>query len=129
MTGLWSRSSVRYGGSAFIFHQWDDKNLPCRDRWHTISPCCEQGVDKLLKHDRNERPGCHGLVQKPAQAVQKGQLLTRPTPARQDAPFHRQGRSKRRGEAYPLRYVEPLSAARTPLADFVNSLLGCRFDG
>jgi len=35
-----------------------------------------------------------------------------------------QGRSKRRGEAYSLRSVEPLSAARTPLADFVNSLLG-----
>ena len=34
-----------------------------------------------------------------------------------------QGRSKRRGDAYSLRYVEPLSAARTPLADFANSLL------
>jgi hypothetical protein len=34
-----------------------------------------------------------------------------------------QGRSKRRGEAYSLQYVEPLRAARTPLADFVNSLL------
>ena len=33
-----------------------------------------------------------------------------------------QGRSKRRGEAYSP-YVEPLSVARTPLADFVNSLL------
>jgi hypothetical protein len=35
-----------------------------------------------------------------------------------------QGRSERRGEAYPVPYVEPLSDARTPLADFVNSLLG-----
>jgi hypothetical protein len=34
-----------------------------------------------------------------------------------------QGRSKRRGDAYSLPYVEPLSAARTPLADFINSLL------
>jgi hypothetical protein len=44
-----------------------------------------------------------------------------------------QGRSKRGGESYsgyPLLFlmqrvqnVEPLSAARTPLADFVNSLL------
>jgi uncharacterized protein involved in propanediol utilization len=34
----------------------------------------------------------------------------------------RQGRSKRRGEAYSLSYVELLSAARTPLADFINSL-------
>ena len=25
-------------------------------------------------------------------------VLTRPTPARRDAPFHRQGRSERRGE-------------------------------
>ena len=33
-----------------------------------------------------------------------------------------EGRSKRRGEAYSLSYVEPLSAARTPLADFINSL-------
>jgi hypothetical protein len=34
-----------------------------------------------------------------------------------------QGRSERRGEAYSLPYVEPLSDARTPLAGFVNSLL------
>jgi hypothetical protein len=35
-----------------------------------------------------------------------------------------QGRSERRGESYSRPYVEPLSVARTPLADFVNSLLG-----
>jgi hypothetical protein len=29
-----------------------------------------------------------------------------------------QGHSERRGEAYSLLYVEPLSEARTPLADF-----------
>jgi|CXWL01.1.fsa_nt_gi hypothetical protein len=40
-----------------------------------------------------------------------------------------QGRSKRRGEAYSPPYVEPLSAARTPLADFVNSLLGILIQG
>jgi hypothetical protein len=34
-----------------------------------------------------------------------------------------QGRSERRGEAYSVPFVEPLSDARTPLADFVNSLL------
>ena len=34
-----------------------------------------------------------------------------------------QGRSERRGESYSLPYVEPLSEAGTPLADFVNSLL------
>jgi len=30
--------------------------------------------------------------------LKKAGLLTRPTPARHDAPFHEQGRSKRRGE-------------------------------
>jgi hypothetical protein len=34
-----------------------------------------------------------------------------------------QGRSERRGEAYSVRYVEPLSEARTPLADFFSVLL------
>ena len=34
-----------------------------------------------------------------------------------------QGRSTRRGDAYSLSYVEPLSTTRTPLVDFVNSLL------
>jgi hypothetical protein len=35
----------------------------------------------------------------------------------------RQGRSKRRGEAYSEPYVEPLSDARTMLADFFSILL------
>jgi hypothetical protein len=35
-----------------------------------------------------------------------------------------QGRSERRGEAYSVLYVEPLSDARTPLADFFSILLG-----
>jgi hypothetical protein len=34
-----------------------------------------------------------------------------------------QGRSERRGEAY-VSYVEPLSEARTTLADFFSILLG-----
>jgi hypothetical protein len=34
-----------------------------------------------------------------------------------------QGRSERRGEAYSFPYVESLSDARTPLADFFNILL------
>jgi len=33
------------------------------------------------------------------QDAQKGDLLTRPTPARQDTPFPRQGRSERKGTA------------------------------
>jgi hypothetical protein len=49
-----------------------------------------------------------------------------------------QGRSKQRGDAYSVQYVEPLSDATclrealrrrqgTPLADFINSLLANRF--
>jgi len=34
-----------------------------------------------------------------------------------------QGRSKRRGDAYPWRYVEPLSDVKTMLADFFSILL------
>jgi hypothetical protein len=34
------------------------------------------------------------------------------------------GRSERRGEAYSVPYVEPLSEARTKLAGFFNILLG-----
>jgi hypothetical protein len=34
------------------------------------------------------------------------------------------GRSERWGESYSLSYVEPLSDARTKLADFFNILLG-----
>ena len=34
-----------------------------------------------------------------------------------------QGRNKRRGDAYSVRYGEPLSEARTPLADFFSILL------
>jgi len=37
-----------------------------------------------------------------------------------------QGRSERRGDAYSFRYVEPLSEARTLLADFFSILLGRR---
>ena len=60
--------------------------------------------------------------------LKKARLLTRPTPARRDAPCPKQGRSERRGEA-SLRYVEPLSAARTPLADFFSILLTVRLNG
>jgi hypothetical protein len=35
-----------------------------------------------------------------------------------------QGRSERRGESYCTPYVEPLSDARTKLADFFSILLG-----
>jgi len=36
--------------------------------------------------------------------------------------FVQQGRSERSGEAYSVPYVEPLSDARTPLADFFSVL-------
>ena len=57
------------------------------------------------------------------QDAQKASLLTRPAPARQDSPLRRRGRSERRGESYSALYVEPLSDARTPLADFFSILL------
>ena len=53
-------------------------------------------IDKIAK----EKKGTDRLFKKPVQ----------------------QGRSKRRGEAYFLPYVEPLSAARTPLEGFFNSV-------
>ena len=54
--------------------------------------------------------------------VKKAPVLTRPAPARQDAPFREGGRSERRGEAYTEPYVEPLSDARTMLAGFFSIL-------
>jgi hypothetical protein len=39
-----------------------------------------------------------------------------------------QGRSERRGESYSVRYGEPLSEARTPLADFFSILLNRRME-
>ena len=56
------------------------------------------------------------------QDAQNGPASHPPTPVRQDAPFHRQGRSARRGESYSGPYVEPLSDARTPLAGFFRIL-------
>ena len=84
--------------------------------------------------------------------LKKATVRTRPAPARQDAPFCRQGRSERGSEEVhtalrvvrsPLQIVlangkvppalptseelllksEPLNAARTPLADFFSILL------
>jgi len=39
------------------------------------------------------------------------------------------GRSERRSEAHFVSYVEPLSEARAPLADFFSILLGWSFPG
>jgi hypothetical protein len=40
-----------------------------------------------------------------------------------------QGRCERRGESYSLPYVEPLSDARTTLADFFRILLAEKLNG
>ncbi|GIW54023.1 MAG: hypothetical protein KatS3mg082_0427 [Nitrospiraceae bacterium] len=45
------------------------------------------------------------------------------TPRRMFKKAVQRGRSERRGEAYSLPYVEPLSDVRTKLADFFNILL------
>ena len=41
--------------------------------------------------------------------LKKAVVLTLPAPARQDAPFRRQGRSERRGEAYAPHFVWPFA--------------------
>lgn len=55
--------------------------------------------------------------------LKRSALPTRPAPARQDAPFRRQGRSEREPEAYVVIYVEGLSEARTKLAVFFSILI------
>ncbi len=87
----------------------------------------------------------HRRDRRTPQGVQKGHLLTRPPQARRDAPLPRgrPQRAKRRIGTYQasleplasimcerrgtlplaLPYGEPLSDARTPLADFFNALL------
>jgi hypothetical protein len=55
--------------------------------------------------------------------LKKAALPTRPRPARQDAPFRRQGRNEREPEAYVVMYVEGLSEARMKLAVFFSILV------
>jgi hypothetical protein len=52
----------------------------------------------------------------------KARLLTRPSLAHRDAPFPKQGRNEQKARR-TLRYVEPLSDARTMLVDFFSILL------
>ncbi len=54
--------------------------------------------------------------------LKKTRLLTRPALARRDAPCPKQGRSERRPEGVPLRYVEGLNDASTKLAGFFSIL-------
>ncbi len=55
--------------------------------------------------------------------LKRSRLLTRPTLARQDAPFRRQGRRRVETGGVPLGYVEDFDELRTPLADFFSILL------
>ena len=58
--------------------------------------------------------------------LKKTRCLTRPTPARQDAPFLRQGRSSSANPRFTFhtsRFTAPESVASTRLADFFNILL------
>jgi len=65
----------------------------------------------------------HRPVQKPSQAVQKGQISHLPNPGApgRAVPRARPQQAMRQRVLSGVR--EPLSAARTMLADFVNSLL------
>ena len=59
--------------------------------------------------------------------LKKARLLTRPTPARRDAPCPKLGRSSAadlRFTFHASRFTAAGSAARTPLAEFFSSLLG-----
>jgi len=59
----------------------------------------------------------------------KAGLLTRPTPARRDAPFPKQGRSSAADPRFTFhasRFTVPGSEARTPLTDFFSILLEVR---
>jgi hypothetical protein len=61
--------------------------------------------------------------------LKKASLLTRPTPARQDAPWLKQGRSSATDPRFTFhasRFTVPGSDAKTPLADFFSILLGAR---
>ena len=58
--------------------------------------------------------------------LKQTRLLTRPTQARQDAPFRGQSRSSVADPCftfYGSRFTAPLSDARTPLAGFFSILL------
>jgi hypothetical protein len=72
----------------------------------------------------------------PSRMLKKARLLTRPTLARRDVPYPKQGRlsacghaqagRERRGESYCVSYVEPLSEARTKLDGLFEHPAKCR---
>ena len=57
------------------------------------------------------------------QDAQKSQTSHSPNPGAPKRALPKQGRSTRRGEAYPLGYVEGLNGARTLLANYFSMLL------
>ena len=62
----------------------------------------------------------------PRRMLKKARRLTRPAPARRDAPFRGQGRSSAADSRFTFhasRFTAAGSAARTPLADFFSILL------
>ena len=62
----------------------------------------------------------------PRRMLKKARRLTRPTPARRDAPFRGQGRSSAADPRFTFhasRFTAAGSEARTPLADFFSILL------
>ena len=61
----------------------------------------------------------------PRRMLKKATVLTRPAPARQDAPFRSKAAASEEARR-TLRYVEPLSDARTMLGAFFSILLDSR---
>ena len=67
----------------------------------------------------------------PRRMLKKARRLTRPAPARRDAPFRGQGRSSAadpRFTPHASRFTAAGSKARTPLADFFSILLASASD-
>ena len=90
-------------------HTYSCHRLPCRGR---PSDAYRQCVDKPSGEFGSEPFGpSTDFFKSPRRLFRRGV---------------QQGCSERRGEAYSLPYVEPLSDARTPLASFINSLLDKR---
>ena len=88
----------------------------CRDsgiRKQEDLPSSQQGVEKQFRNGKHR-----------VQAVADGSRTAR----RLFKKAVQQGCSEKRDDAYSPLYVEPLSEARTKLADFFNSLLSWLFD-
>ena len=109
VTGLEEGRSLEFRRGRSTCQCWNER---CGDEQdHERTDHRDQASSVLTNTLSTTKPCMHGdqgLFQQIPQAVQKGH------PARPQ---------QRRGDAYAGRYVEPLSVARTPLADFINSLM------